>query len=338
MALLRRPKKAAAAQTVEELTEAGFHAWLGKNLPASVEGLLPLGDDCAAVPAGGHAVHLLTTDAVLEGTHFPPGANPRLVGRFAANVNLSDLAAKGGRPVAFLAALLVPPRTPARWAEELVLGLEEASQQAGCHLVGGDSKRGERRGVVGVAVGEADDRRLMPISGARPGDLLATTGTVGRGSSAYRAWKEEALSERDALSVLLNVRPRLREGAALSRTATASTDTSDGLMAALRHLSQASEVSVRLVEEWIPWDPLAVKVAKALDVSVEEVALEGGDYELLTAFPKDRFDATLKSVVRAGGRITVLGRVVDPSEASGIESGEKLRPLPKGGWDSFAAH
>ena len=346
MPLVRRPSRTPssppgpnAAPTLEALTEAGFHAWLGRTLPAGKGGPLPLGDDCAAVPAGGHLVHLLTTDAVLEGTHFPPEANPRVVGRFAANVNFSDLAAKGGRPIALLGALLVPPRTPARWAQELVLGLEEGARLAGCHLVGGDSKRAERRGVVPVAIGEADDRRLMPISGAVPGDLVATTGTVGRGSAAFRAWKEEALSEHDALSVLLNVRPRLREGIALGATAHATTDTSDGLMAGIRHLCEASQVSVRLVGEWIPWDPLAVKVAWALGLSVEEVALGGGDYELLTVFPRDRFDATLKNVARAGGRVTVLGRIVDRKEPSAIEEGEdgeELRTLPEAGWDAFA--
>lgn len=340
--VLRRPRKAskppAAPPTMAQVSEAGFHAWLTRTLPAGRSGLLPIGDDCAAIPADGHTVHLLTTDSVLEGTHFPPTADPRMVGRFAANVNFSDLAAKGGVPIALLGALLLPASTPIRWAEGVVQGMEEASQAAGCHLVGGDSKKSDRRGIVPVAVGTADDRALMPISGARPGDLLATTGTVGRGSAAYVAWKEEALSEKDALGVLLGVRPRLAEGRALSRTAHATTDTSDGLLAAIRHLMAASSVSVRLRAAWVPYDPLAVKVAKALDHPIEEVAFQGGDYQLLTAIPKGSFDATLKNMVRAQGQLKVIGTVAEAEEPSVVEQddGQEL-PLPEGGWDSFTS-
>ncbi len=334
--VLKRPRRIVSSSTLEEVTEAGLHAWIAQALPAGRQGLLPVGDDCAAVPSGGRMAHLLTTDAVMEGTHFPRTADPRAVGRFAANVNFSDLAAKGGRPVALLGALLVPADTPARWAQGVVLGLEEAARFAGTHLIGGDSKRSDQRGVVPVAVGEADVNHLMPISGAEPGDLLATTGTTGRGSAAYLAWKEESLSEKDAMSVLLNVRPRLREGIALSSTANASTDTSDGLLAAAHHLCAASGVSVHLREDWVPFDPLARKVAKALELPLDKVAFLGGDYELLVTFPRESFDATLKNVVKAGGKICVIGSVAEKGPSVFENKEGDTRPLPTGGWDSFA--
>ncbi|MDE1821136.1 MAG: thiamine-phosphate kinase [Euryarchaeota archaeon] len=339
--MLKRPRKVGSPRsppsgTLEEVTEAGLHEWIAKTLPAGRMGLLPLGDDCAAIPTGGRNVHLLTTDAVMEETHFPATADPRAVGRFAANVNFSDLAAKGGRPVALLGALLLPPDTPARWAQQVILGLEEASRLVGTHLLGGDSKRSERRGIVPIAVGEANANNLMPISGAFPGDLIATTGTTGRGSSAYLAWKEGSLTEKDAMGVVLGVRPRLREGLALAPTATATTDTSDGLLAAARHLCEASGVSVHLREDWVPYDPLAVKVAKALRLPVEEVSFLGGDYELLTCFPRSSFDATLKNVVRAGGRVCVIGSVHEKGPSFFEDKEGNTRPFPKVGWDSFA--
>lgn len=327
----------APPSTMKEVGEAGFHAWLTKTLPAGHLGLLPLGDDCAAIPAGGHAVHLLTTDSVMEGTHFPATTHPRIVGRFAANVNFSDLAAKGGRPLALLAAMLLPPDTLARWSQEVVLGMEEACQAAGCHLLGGDSKRGEHRGLSPVAVGEGDDRYLMPLSGAQVGDLVATTGTTGRGSAAYVAWKREALDEKDALNILLNFRPRLTEGLALSRTAHATTDSSDGLLAALRHVCGASGVSVRLRDDWIPYDPFAQKVVKVLELAMDDVAFVGGDYELITTFARKELDGMLKRVARAGGRLTVIGEVTSGKEPSVLEREGRELPLPSGGWDSFSS-
>lgn len=334
--VLKRPLRVGPSTTLEEVTEAGLHRWIAQVLPAGKEGLLPVGDDCAAIPAGRGSVHLLTTDAVMEGTHFPATADPRAVGRFAANVNFSDLAAKGGTPVALLGALLLPAKTPAKWAQQVILGLEEASRQVGTHLVGGDSKKSDVRGIVPIAVGEGNPDQLMPISGAQPGDLIATTGTTGRGSSAYLAWQEGSLTEKEAMSVLLNVRPRLREGLALAATATSTTDTSDGLLAAVRHMCEASGVSVRLREDWIPYDPLALKVAKALDLPVEKVAFLGGDYELLTAFPKPSFNATLKNVVRNGGKICVIGSVEEKGPLLFEDKEGNTRPLPAGGWDSFA--
>lgn len=331
-----RPRKPApSTATMKEIGEADFHEWLARTLPAGRAGALPIGDDCAAIPAGGHLVHLLTTDSVMEGTHFPPTAPPRLVGRFAANVNFSDLAAKGGRPVALLGAMLLPPDTLARWSQEVVLGMEEACRVAGCHLVGGDSKRAEHRGIVPVAVGEADERHLMPLSGAQVGDLVATTGTTGRGSSAYVAWKEESLSEKDALNLLLNFRPKLTEGMALARNAHATTDSSDGLLAAVRHICRASGVSVRLRDDWVPYDPFAQKVAKVLEQPLDEVAFVGGDYELITTFARDELDGTLKRVARAGGRLTVVGEIVPGKQPSVLERDGKDLPLPEGGWDSF---
>lgn len=335
--MLKRPRKVSSAPKLEQVGEATLHEWIARTLPAGKLGLLPVGDDCAAIPTAGRGVHLLTTDAVMEGTHFPPTADPRAIGRFAANVNFSDLAAKGGRPVALLGALLLPPETPLRWAQQVIVGMEEASRLAGTHLLGGDSKRSENRGVVPVAIGEGDADHLMPISGAMPGDVLATTGTTGRGSSAYLAWKEESLSEKEAFGVVLNIRPRLREGAALAATATATTDTSDGLLAAVDHLCKASGVSAQIREDWVPYDPLAVKVAKALDLPIEKVAYQGGDYELLTSFPRERFDATLKNIVKAGGRICVIGSVGEKGPSFFENKEGRTRPLPSMGWDSLAA-
>jgi thiamine-monophosphate kinase len=97
-------------------SERGFHAWLARTLGPTPLNVLPMGDDTSATPIGGGRVALLTTDALSEGTHFLSASPPRAIGRAAAGASLSDIAAKGGRPVALLLDLLLPPAAPERWA------------------------------------------------------------------------------------------------------------------------------------------------------------------------------------------------------------------------------
>jgi thiamine-monophosphate kinase len=329
----------ARRKTLSDLTEAGFHRRLIDLLPSSNTDQLPLGDDCAALPWMGRRVLLLTTDAVAEGTHFPSDAPPRLVGRFAANVNLSDIAAKGGLPLGLLLDLLLPPKTEARWAEEVVIGLEEAARSARVHLVGGDTKRAKVRAVVAMALGEGVAGHLMPRGGGHDGDLIATTGTVGRGGSAYLAWKHDLVGGERSLQRLLTVGPRLKEGTVLRDFATAALDTSDGLALSVRLLTEASGLSAIVDEGKLPLDPEVPKVASKLGRSPTEVAFIGGDYELLVAIPPRRAKAAKEAVGRVGGRLTFIGELTERKGAHRsniLMSGKKVLPLPDIGWDAFA--
>lgn len=325
-----------AGRTLSQITESGFHALLQGSLPAGSSGPLPLGDDCAALPLARGRALLLTTDAVVEGTHFPPGAPPRLVGRMAANVNLSDLAAKGGTPLALLTTLLLPGRTRTAWSLEVLRGVEEAAGQVGAHLVGGDTKRSLGRAVIVQAVGEGRTGALMPRRGARPGDLLATTGFVGRGGASYLAWKEGLVPRRRALQDLLTVLPRLPEGRALAPYATASIDTSDGLARSLHLLTRASGVSAILRQEDLPLHPRVARVSRSLHVEPGRVAFLGGDYELLVALPPRRVPAAVRAVGRAFGRLTVIGSLGPPGSPNLLSISGKTTPLPDVGWDAFA--
>jgi thiamine-monophosphate kinase len=329
----------ARRETLRDLTEAGFHNRLLELLPSSNTAALPLGDDCAALPWIGKRVLLLTTDAVVEGSHFPSEAPPRLVGQFAANVNLSDIAAKGGRPLGLLLALVLPPNTEAGWAEEVVSGLEEAAKLAGVHLVGGDTKKSPVRAAVVTAIGEGITGHLMPRGGGHAGDLIATTGTVGRGGASYLAWKHNLRNAEKALQTLLTVRPRLREGAALRNFATAALDTSDGIALSVRLLAEASGLSAVINEEKIPLDPSVQSVASKLGGSVLDVACVGGDYELLAAIPPKKAKAAQAAVAKAGGKLSFIGELIKeegPRKRNLLKNGTKTTLLPDAGWDAFA--
>ncbi|MGI0054904.1 MAG: thiamine-phosphate kinase [Thermoplasmata archaeon] len=319
----RRPKD-------RTFSERDFHAWLAEHLAAGREGPLPLGDDAAAVPSPRGRVAVLTTDSLVEGTHFLPGSPPALVGRAAVAVSLSDLAAKGAEPVGVLLTLLLPRRTSARWAHAVTRGAEATARRYGAKIIGGDTKPSTHRAVVSTMIGWGRARYLAPRHRARPGDALYLTGSVGRGGAAWarlRATRGGSPTNK-TLRALLDVRPRVREGIALAPRAHAMLDTSDGLAESARLLARSSRVRVVLEAETIPWDR-ALGPPRPKARAWRSIAFFGGDYELLlAASPHEqrrigRYAHRVGRVERGGGAVLEL-------------EGRTIR-LPPGGWQPFAA-
>jgi len=311
------------------LEERSFHRWVARTLTGGSRGLLPLGDDTAALPLGGGRVALLTTDALVEWTHFLPNSPPEAIGAAAANASLSDLAAKGGRPVALTLDLLLPAETPEGWARAVVRAADRAVRRFGGAVVGGDTKPSETPTVVGTLFGLGRADRLAPRTGGRPGDLLVTTGHVGRGGRAYRRFTERGPEDRAALRELLAIEPRIREGAALVPVAHAMLDTSDGIAEATRLLAEASGLRATLLATALP---LAPGLTRGPDGSLPSAAFFGGDYELLAAIPPGRYDAARTAVLRRGGRLSAIGRLA-PGRGAWLEDRSGVaRPMPPMGF------
>jgi thiamine-monophosphate kinase len=316
------------------IDERRFHHWLARELPAGRSGLLPLGDDAAALRPPAGTVAVLSIDTLVEGTHFLRGSPPKVVGAAAAAVSLSDLAAKGAEPAALLLAVVLPSGTPQSWAESVTRGAERTAARFGMELVGGDTKPGPVRTVVSSVLGWGREGALAPRTGALVGDLLATTGTVGRGGEAAARLGSTKHPDRRALSAMLEVRPRVREGAALVRWAHAMLDTSDGLAEASRLLADASRVRVEVLEVRLP----LVASLRRSTLSTSERrrrAFFGGDYELLVALPARSFPAAQRAVRRVGGRLTAIGRVTR-GQGAWLQSARGMRPMPPAGWQPFA--
>lgn len=311
--------------------ERTFHRWLRRRLLAGREGLLPLGDDAAALTPPAGRVAVWTIDALVEGTHFPRAAPPRWIGRAATGVSLSDLAAKGATPDGLVIALQVPPGTPDSWARAVLLGAEEAAARFGARVVGGDTKASPTRTVVSSALGWARPDRLAPRTAARPGEVVVVTGIVGRGGVAARRFYRYPRDPR-AHRELLDVRPRVAEGKILGRFASAMLDTSDGLAEAARLLASASRSSIDLDERRIPW-------ARGLRTAPRSDRLRwgffGGDYELLATLPPNRLSAARSAIARAGGCLTPIGTVSAGRRARLIR-GRRAEPLGPSAWDPFA--
>lgn len=316
------------------IDERRFHAWLQRNLPAGREGLLPLGDDAAALRPPPGRVAVLSVDSLVEGTHFLPRSPPERIGEAAAAVSLSDLAAKGAAPAALLLAVILPSGTPQAWAQKVSLGAERTMHRFGGQLVGGDTKPGPTLTVVSSILGWSLRGRLAPRSGARPGDLLATTGTVGRGGAAAARLGLGRHPSPRALVAMLHVEPRVAEGIALGRFARAMLDTSDGIAEATRLLAEASHVRAELDEARLPLFS-ALRGPELSRRERERRAFFGGDYELLCAIPSGKVAEAQRDVLAAGGRLSVVGRVFS-GRGAWLRSGARVRPMPPAGWRPFA--
>ena len=313
--------------------EREFHDWLARTLPAGRSGLLPLGDDAAALRPPQGRVAVVSTDTLVEGSHFFPSSAPERVGAAAAGVSLSDIAAKGATPDAILLAIVLPVGTPRSWAEAVVRGAERFGSRFGAHVVGGDTKPGPVRTVVSTVLGWGRPAYLAPRSGARPGDLLGATGEVGRGGLAAARLAVGGAEARRAIDDLLDVRPRVREGIALAQYAHALIDTSDGIADAARLLARASRVRLVVTEERLPVVPGARTLARS-PAERRAIAFYGGDYELLAAVPRKAWVRAERAVRRSGGRLTLVGRV-ERGRGAWLETAGMRRPMPEAGWQPF---
>jgi thiamine-monophosphate kinase len=313
--------------------EREFHAWISKHLPAGRSGLLPIGDDAAALRPPARHVAVISTDTLVDGTHFLARSPPERVGAAAAGVSLSDVAAKGATPDAILLALVLPVGTSEAWARSVLRGAERMGARYGAHVVGGDTKPGPVRAVVSTVLGWGDPAHLAPRSGARPGDLLAVTGEVGRGGLAAARLELRGRRSPRALVEMLDVRPRVREGIALAPFAHALIDTSDGVADSARLVAQASRVRLVVDETRLPLARGTSTLARTR-ARRRSLAFFGGDYELFAALAPRDWSRAERAVRGVGGRLTRIGRA-ERGSGAWLDTSEGRIAMPPAGWQPF---
>jgi thiamine-monophosphate kinase len=259
--------------------------------PLAGEGAFDLKDDAAClVPPAGHAL-VLTADAIVMGVHAFAEDPPDLVARKALRVNLSDLAAKGGRPLGFLMTLALPPGLDSGWIERFVEGLALDSRAYACPLLGGDTTRTPGPFSVSITlIGAARGGRMPTRLDARTGDLIAVTGTIGDAALGLvqrldpgraATWHLSAQALKHLADRYLLPQPRVELADAIMRHAHASMDISDGLVGDLERLCRASELAARIELERLPLSAPARSALAADPRALETILTGGDDYELL---------------------------------------------------------
>ncbi len=247
------------------------------------DGARGLFDDVAVLPVGDSRL-VLTSDTIVEGVHYLPADPPADIGWKLAAVNLSDLAAKGARPVGCM--LNYALSGDAAWDAAFLDGLHEALDRHAMPLLGGDTVRmpaGSARSYSLTAMGEATG--AMPSrSGARAGDRLFVTGPVGDAGIGLELARSDPTASGPLVDAYRRPRPRLAEGTLLAPFATAMMDLSDGLLIDAARMAQASDVAITI--DHVPLS-LALEKARGASTAVQIAAARAGDdYELLFALPR----------------------------------------------------
>ncbi len=298
-----------------------------------------LGDDCAALPLGQEYL-LVTTDMVGRHTHMPPSMTPYQIGWTVVAVNLSDIAAKGGRPLGVVIAYGLPKTTTEHFLTELTRGAAACANHYGTTIVGGDTKETSEVALTGTALGLVKKALFMPRKGARPGEIVAVTGTLGKAAAGFLALQQGMTSSK-VTKALLEPQPRLKEGQRLasSRAVTSSMDLSDGLSSSLYQLSSLNHVGFTIEWDRLPIAPELRMVKKRRGARDEEAAVLhfGGDYELLVTMQEAAFPAVQRRLRRLGTALTVIGTVTKRKDVR-CTGGPSPGIVPNKGFEHFSGH
>ena len=286
--------------------------------------VLGIGDDAALLRLRAGDDLAVSTDALVEDVHFRfASETPRSIGRRALAAALSDLAAMGARPLAVVAALAAPPTLPLAHAEGIVRGIVDGARRWDAPLVGGNVARAKQTSLTLTVLGAVRRGRALTRAGARPGDRIFVTGTLGGAALAV------ARAARGA-RVRIAPEPRLAAGLALARLlgVGACIDVSDGLVADLGHLLRASRVGAQIDPARVPRPAGFAAACRRAGADPERLALAGGeDYELLFTLRSRLAPAALQR--RLGVRVAEIGAITRVPGLRGLPAAGQT------GWTHF---
>lgn len=311
-----------------------------KPLAAGFDGALALSDDAALLTPDPGETLVLTTDAMVEGVHYLAGEDPGRLAAKALRVSLSDLAAMGARPLVYLLTTALPNSVDDAWLAAFAAGLAGDQERYGIRLAGGDSVSTPGPATISItAIGTVPDGQAIRRSGARIGDRIWVSGTVGDGALGLLAARGqlaglapahvEALAGRYRLPT-----PRLALGERLRGVATAAADLSDGLSGDLGHICAASGVGARVMVDAVPLSP-AAQAACAADSMLAGLALGGGDdYELLFAAGPDAGPDVTRIAAELGLPVSCIGEIVAGESVAMLGKDGRPVGLPPS-WEHF---
>ncbi|HWI82925.1 thiamine-phosphate kinase [Ramlibacter sp.] len=299
---------------------------------------LGVGDDCALLGLAPGMQLAVSCDMLVEGRHFLSTIDPRKLGHKSLAVNLSDLAACGAEPLAFTLALALPQADDA-WLEPFSRGLLALADQHGCELVGGDTTRGPLNICVTV-FGQVPPGQALLRSGARPGDDIYASGTLGDARLALEVFRGTLALPPELFTAartrLEQPTPRVALGVALRGVATAAIDVSDGLAGDLGHVLDQSAVGARIEAEALLQLMAAPAGAVAAEHRLECVLAGGDDYELAFTAPPQRRQAVAAAAAIAGVRVTRIGRIEAEPGLRVVDAAGDPMPQRFASFDHFA--
>jgi thiamine-monophosphate kinase len=282
---------------------------------ATHPGALALSDDAAFLKPPPGCEIVLKTDAIIGGVHFFAEDAARDVAKKALRVNLSDLAAKGAKPLGFLVSLALPKEIGGDWLAGFAQGLREDAEAYGCPLFGGDTDRTPGPITISIAmVGSVPDGTMVRRAGARPGDRVFVTGTIGDAALGVvlrkgARWPLSDAQRDHLLSRYLLPQPRNALAEAVRTHASSAMDVSDGLAGDFAKLCRTSKVAAEIAAARVPLSD-AAQAAIAADPALLETALTGGDdFEIVCTVPPAKADGFRAAAEAAKVAVTDIGEI-----------------------------
>jgi thiamine-monophosphate kinase len=277
---------------IEEVIAPGFKELVNKHITG-------IGDDAAIIPVNARNSQLHTTDMLIEKTHFlRDKISPFQLGYKSLSVNLSDIAAMGGTPVASYLSIGLPKNMEVEWVEEFMRGYKSLSQQFHVPLLGGDTTSSEDKIIINVGVtGEMASENIKLRSAALPGDVVCETGKVGDSAGGLQAILRNISENQDVKNLLsqhLTPAPHVDEGKWLARfhSVHAMMDVSDGIASDLKHILKASRLKGTIEVEKIPMSGALIRQSEANNWNPLKLAVSGGeDYVLLLTLDEQAYES-----------------------------------------------
>jgi thiamine-monophosphate kinase len=328
---------------LKEIGEFGFIDRIRSGcLIRSASVIKGIGDDCCVFRTSAGLATLFTTDMLVENVHFIRQAiSPYKLGRKSVAVNISDIAAMGGTPREAVVSIAIPETLEVEYLDAVYEGMKAMAREFDVNLLGGDTTASPANLVLNIAlVGEAPEEEILYRSGARVGDVVFLTGTVG--SSA--AGLDIILSRRSFAEQypLLDAHhdpwPQVTAGRIIAqlRVATALIDVSDGVAADLGHICRESGVGAIIEESLIPTTPLVRRYCHRFNLDLLHLALHvGEDYVLLGTVPEGETDKLATALRAKGCDFFPVGTIAAGAGLRLIGADGSLRAVRSGGWDHF---
>jgi thiamine-monophosphate kinase len=300
---------------------------------------IPFGDDVSAYDIGDSNLAILKTDMLVDKTDVPPKMNLWQASRKAIIMNISDFAAKGVKPLAILVSLGLPRKLKEKDIEQIGRGLNAGTREYGAYIIGGDTNEASDLVISLSLFGMAKKDEITLRSGAKPGNLVAVTGSFGKTAAGLKILLDDLKAPSKIRKILvesvLMPHARLKEGLSISKTkaTTAAIDSSDGLAWSLHEIANASKVGF-LINKL----PIAEEVktfARITRLDPLELTLYGGEeYELVLTIKPNLWKKAKKAVEKVGGELLLIGRITAERQVL-MEIDGKRKVIEPRGWEHF---
>ena len=300
---------------------------------------IPFGDDVSAYDVGNGNLAVLKTDMLVDKTDVPKGMSLWQAARKAVVMNISDFAAKGVKPKVILVSLGLPRKLTDKGIGEIGRGLDAGAREYGAYIIGGDTSEASDLVISISLFGMAKKDEVILRSGAKPGDLVAVTGSFGKTAAGLKILLDSLKVQPKIRKILaesvLMPHARLKEGLALSQTkaVTAAIDSSDGLAWSLHEVARASNVGFLINK--LPTVEEVEKFARINKFDLLELTLYGGEeYELVLTIKPKLWRKAEKAVEEVGGELLPIGKVTAERQVL-LEIDGKRRAIEARGWEHF---